>query len=381
MATVLQGLGVSPGTVAGVVARLGLPPRPPADEAPGSDPAAELARVLSALADVADLLDARASAASGAAADVLHATALMARDPGLAAAVKALLEAGRPTAHALDAAVEGFCDALAAAGGYLAERVADLRDVRDRALALLLGEPMPGVPHPGHPFVLVGRDLSPADTATLDPAEVLALVTELGGPTSHTAILAKGLGVPAVVRCAGALELADGTAVVIDGSRRPRGRRSGRDRARPGGGPAPPPADCSPPPRTGRGTPPTGTRSRCWPTSAAWTRRCVPPRRTTRASACSAPRRCSSTAATRPPSRSRPRCTRPCSRRSGVAGSSCARWMPGPTSRSPSSTTGTRTTPRSGCAAIGWSAATPSCSRGSSPRWPGRRRRPVPTCG
>ena len=60
---------------------------------------------------------------------------------------------------------------------------------------------MPGVPDPGHPFVLVADDLAPADTATLDPGSVLALVTERGGPTSHTAILARSLGLPAVVGC------------------------------------------------------------------------------------------------------------------------------------------------------------------------------------
>src|SRR5690606_12272446 len=115
--------------------------------------------------------DERAESASGDAADVLGATALMARDPGLLAAVRASLDAGRPTARSLDDAVAGFCDALAATGGYLAERAADLRDVGDRALAVLLDVPMPGVPHPGHPFVLVAHDLSPADTATLDPRE------------------------------------------------------------------------------------------------------------------------------------------------------------------------------------------------------------------
>jgi phosphotransferase system enzyme I (PtsI) len=85
-------------------------------------------------------------------------------------------------------------------------------------MAVLLGEPMPGIPHPGHPYVLVARDLSPADTATLDPTEVLALITELGGPTSHTAILAKGLGLPAVVQCAEAMSIPDGEQVIVDGS-------------------------------------------------------------------------------------------------------------------------------------------------------------------
>jgi phosphotransferase system enzyme I (PtsI) len=218
MTSRLEGLGVSPGSASGPIARLGLPPRPPADERPGPDAEAELTRVTTALEQVAVALEERAAAAPGEAAAVLGATALMARDPGLISAIKAQLAQGRPTAHSLDAAIEGFCDVLAAAGGYLAERVADLRDVRNRALALLLDQPMPGIPHPGYPFVLVGQDLAPADTATLDPTEVLAIVTELGGPTSHTAILAKGLGVPAVVQCTGALDIADGTLVVVDGS-------------------------------------------------------------------------------------------------------------------------------------------------------------------
>jgi len=214
----LRGLGVSPGTVSAPVARLGLPPRPPADERPGADPEVEAARIEAALDQVATWLEERAEAATGDAVAVLGATAMMARDPGLMGAVRSQLEAGRPTALSLDAAVEGFCDVLAAAGGYLAERVADLRDVKNRALAVLLDRPMPGIPHPGHPFVLVAHDLSPADTSTLDPTEVLGLITEAGGPTSHTAILAKGLGVPAVVQCAGAADLAEGTVVVVDGS-------------------------------------------------------------------------------------------------------------------------------------------------------------------
>ncbi|KPC84469.1 phosphoenolpyruvate-protein phosphotransferase, partial [Streptomyces sp. NRRL WC-3753] len=90
--------------------------------------------------------------------------------------------------------------------------------LRDRAVAHTLGLPMPGLPDPGHPYVLVAADLAPADTALLDPARVLALVTEEGGPTSHTAILAKILGLPAVVACPEAASLADGTPVLVDGT-------------------------------------------------------------------------------------------------------------------------------------------------------------------
>lgn len=103
-------------------------------------------------------------------------------------------------------------------GGYLAERVADLDDIRSRAVALLTGGRMPGVPVLDQPSVLVARDLAPADTATLCPDRVLGFVTELGGPTSHTAILAKQLGIPAVVGCPAAAGLREGAHVVVDGT-------------------------------------------------------------------------------------------------------------------------------------------------------------------
>jgi phosphoenolpyruvate-protein phosphotransferase (PTS system enzyme I) len=78
--------------------------------------------------------------------------------------------------------------------------------------------PMPGVPDSDEPYVLIARDLAPADTALLDPTLVLGFVTEEGGPTSHSAILARQLGVPAVVALPGAGELAEGTMVAVDGS-------------------------------------------------------------------------------------------------------------------------------------------------------------------
>ena len=118
---------------------------------------------------------------------------------------------------AVDDSFAEYRDLLAAAGPYLAQRVADLDDLRNRAVAVLLGVAMPGVPDPGHPYVLVAEDLAPADTATLDADQVLAIVTEKGGPTSHTAILAKSLGIPAVVACAEAATLVDGQTLLVDG--------------------------------------------------------------------------------------------------------------------------------------------------------------------
>lgn len=213
----LRGIGVSRGSALGPAYRMAdAPPMP--EPKPVADPDAEAARALDALTRVAADLNRRASAATDpVAAEVLRAQAMMAEDPVLHDAVVAAVHAGQDAPHAVDAALAGHRAAFVAAGGYLAERVADLDDLRDRVTAVCLGRPMPGVPAPDGPFVLIARDLAPADTAGLDPDRVLALVTTTGGPTSHTAILARSLGLPAVVNCANALDVPDGTVVAVDG--------------------------------------------------------------------------------------------------------------------------------------------------------------------
>lgn len=215
------GLGVSPGRVVGPVLRMPDPVAEPAatpriDERDGD---AEAARIASAATQVADDLRHRAERADGEASALLEATALMATDPTLlASAREKVLEGGLSAARAVWEAADEIADTLAAAGGYLAERVRDVRDVRDRIVAAIDGRPAPGVPVHPEPFVLLARDLAPADTATLDPATVLALVTEEGGPTSHTAILARALGLPAVVAAHGVADLPDVTPVLVDGT-------------------------------------------------------------------------------------------------------------------------------------------------------------------
>jgi phosphotransferase system enzyme I (PtsI) len=183
----------------------------------GGDVDAEAARALEALETVGDDLEGRGSVAPQPAAEVLTAQAMMARDPVLASKVTDRVKTGSDALTALTDGFGEFRSMLEAAGPYLAERVADLDDVRNRAVAWLLGVPMPEIPRPGYPFVLVAEDLSPAETATLDPSQVLAIVTERGGPTSHTAILAKALGVPAVVACGAAADLVDGQTLLVDG--------------------------------------------------------------------------------------------------------------------------------------------------------------------
>ncbi|MGH2700109.1 MAG: phosphoenolpyruvate--protein phosphotransferase, partial [Actinomycetota bacterium] len=116
-------------------------------------------------------------------------------------------------------AFDPFRTLLEAAGGYLAERVADLDDICTRVVVAVMGLAMPGPPESDVPFVLVARDLSPADTAELDPELVLALVTQEGGSTSHTAIIARSLGIPAVVSCTAAGDAPENQTAVVDGDR------------------------------------------------------------------------------------------------------------------------------------------------------------------
>jgi phosphotransferase system enzyme I (PtsI) len=159
----------------------------------------------------------RADKASDAAAEVLTASAGLARDKGLRSAVRKRLAAGDDLLASVHAGVEQFVQVFSSMGGLMAERVTDLRDIERRVVAHLVGEPEPGVQMPDRPAVLVAEDLAPSDTATLDPAVVLALVTERGGPTSHTAIIARQLAIPCVVGTSGAMTLVAGTPLLVDG--------------------------------------------------------------------------------------------------------------------------------------------------------------------
>mgnify|MGYP000339077927 CR=1 FL=1 len=213
----LTGVGVSPGTAAGPVVQVAPPVRPPADEPAPADAEAATAQVSSALAAVAADLDAKSAAADEHAAPILKATAMIARDKGLAKAAAKQVGGGAGPATAIAAAVDEYAAQFEALGGYFAERVTDLRDVGSRAVAHVLGVPAPGVPTLTGPTVVIAHDLAPADTATLDREHVVAIVTAAGGRTSHTAILAAQMGIPAAVQVHGATDIAPGTTVAVDG--------------------------------------------------------------------------------------------------------------------------------------------------------------------
>ncbi|PKU25068.1 phosphoenolpyruvate--protein phosphotransferase [Telmatospirillum siberiense] len=132
-----------------------------------------------------------------------------------------LMVEGHGVAWSWNQAVERMASRLTALGNpVLAARAADLRDVGRRVLSRLHPVLKTGslTDVPDHPCIIVANDLSPSDTAGLDKDRVIGLATALGGPTSHTAILARTLGLPAIVAGgAGLLDVANGTPAIIDG--------------------------------------------------------------------------------------------------------------------------------------------------------------------
>lgn len=153
-------------------------------------------------------------------AAIFQAHKMFLEDPDLLEKVEATLKSEKINAEAAwDRAVKegvGLFEQLT--DPYLKARAADLQDVGNRVLRQLLGVQLPSLTRQ-EPFILVAADLTPSDTAQLDRSLVLGICTEMGGATAHSAILARALGIPAVVGVGERpASLADGTTIVVDGS-------------------------------------------------------------------------------------------------------------------------------------------------------------------
>lgn len=220
MTDVVRGTGVVAGVVKGpVIWKQPLRMHPtPLCVLPEEQREAEAEKLRNAIELVADGYTARAAQATGDAADVLTALAQLARDRGwVRPAVKAV-NGGVPASTAALNALESISATFRRVGGLMAERVTDLGDIRDRVLARLAGQPEPGVPTPQTPSILLADDLSPADTADLNLDFIVAIAIRLGGPTSHTAIVARQRGLPCIVGVAELDEVQEGDVVLIDGA-------------------------------------------------------------------------------------------------------------------------------------------------------------------
>ena len=224
---IIKGVGIGRGVAVGKVIRMAPPLEEPADARRDASVSAveENERVTKAMAKVNAELNHKAEQAANGdegakqAAPILQAIAMFASDPSLAENIKNLVNGGKTGERAV---LEGFAqveEMFKMIGGYQAERAADLHDVGQRVIAELRGVAAPGVPESDDPFVLVAEDLSPADTSTLDLTKTLAIVTSQGGPTSHTAILARARGIVSVVSAAEAADLKDGEQVIVNAAK------------------------------------------------------------------------------------------------------------------------------------------------------------------
>jgi len=220
----IAGIGASPGLAIGPVhvlasAQAEVADRPAPLGEGGTRLQDALARTRQQLAALQDDTQRRLGASDAA---IFAAQAALLDDTDLITRTCQLMVEGHGVAWSWHQAIEQIASGLAALGNpVLAGRAADLRDVGRRVLAQLdpaaagggLGD------LPAQPCILLAADLSPSDTANLDTGRVLGLATAVGGPTSHTAILSRTLGLPALV--AGGTELlaiAPGREAILDGT-------------------------------------------------------------------------------------------------------------------------------------------------------------------
>jgi len=138
-------------------------------------------------------------------------------DPEIESPVEVAIEGGATAGAAVESAFGSAIEQFEGMDGMMADRADDLRDVRDRLLRELRGDDGGLGEVPAGAVVLAER-LTPSDTVALDPDRVAGVVTETGGRTSHAAILARSMGLPAVVGVGRSLRTFDGEEVVVDGA-------------------------------------------------------------------------------------------------------------------------------------------------------------------
>ncbi|MCP2031623.1 phosphotransferase system enzyme I (PtsI) [Okibacterium sp. HSC-33S16] len=212
----LRGVGVGRGIAVGPVVRMPDPLPEPVDEPRTAAADVEFSRALAALGDVSRDLTERARRAGGEAEGVILTQSMMTQDPALIDDIHSRIDAGGTAERAVFEAFSSVRQMLLALGGSPADRAVDIGDVGQRVIARLRGVEPPGVPDVEGPFVLIAGDLAPADAAALDIGQVLGLITLGGGPTSHTAILARSKGIVAVVGVTDATGIVPGTTVLLD---------------------------------------------------------------------------------------------------------------------------------------------------------------------
>ncbi|WP_296001908.1 phosphoenolpyruvate--protein phosphotransferase [uncultured Veillonella sp.] len=153
-------------------------------------------------------------------AAIFEAHMQIAQDPSLSDGIKSLVESGHTNVVAATAqTIETFANIfLGMEDPYMRERGADIKDIGDRLMRNMLGMNPRGLSHISGEVILVAQDLAPSDTASLDKNVVKGIVTAAGGPTSHAAIMARTLEIPAVMGVGDIESFVDGDKAVVLGT-------------------------------------------------------------------------------------------------------------------------------------------------------------------
>jgi multiphosphoryl transfer protein len=175
--------------------------------------------IAQALVDVTAIRGRVRSRSGASKADIFAAHEALLDDPELLDLAHGAIAQGKSAAYAWQQAFTAQADQLAKLSNpMLAQRATDLRDIGRRVLRLLVGVDTKAVAYPPN-TILLAADLTPSDMANLDRAHVIGFCTMAGGATSHVAILARSMGIPAIVGAESrVLELADGMPVILDGN-------------------------------------------------------------------------------------------------------------------------------------------------------------------
>lgn len=153
-------------------------------------------------------------------AAIFEAHMQIAQDPSLSDGIKSLVESSHTNVVAATAqTIETFANIfLGMEDPYMRERGADIKDIGDRLMRNMLGMNPRGLSHISGEVILVAQDLAPSDTASLDKNVVKGIVTAAGGPTSHAAIMARTLEIPAVMGVGDIESFIDGDKAVVLGT-------------------------------------------------------------------------------------------------------------------------------------------------------------------
>lgn len=188
------------------------------------DSASEIARLDAAIeqatAEITAIRDIAKESLGAEEAQVFEAHLLVVADPELTGQIKATIEANKVNAEAaLKEVSEMFINIFASMedNPYMQERAADIKDVSERVMAALLGVKLPSPATISEEVIVIAHDLTPSDTAQLNKQYVRAFATNIGGRTSHSAIMARSLEIPAIVGTKSITEtVKDGDLLIVD---------------------------------------------------------------------------------------------------------------------------------------------------------------------